>query len=135
MPLEVESDGCTTPPRKKLISQSAFTPTIDIVELEKIETIADLKSFRSDTKNRFDEIQKRAKKTYFEISNEAQKQIIKAHSLSASILDRFPMKSTGFTAKDAAERTLKCIKYLAKEANESEKRCLETLNEKCKHSL
>lgn len=135
VPLEVESDGYTTPKRRRRTSHSEYTPTIDIVELGKIESIADLKSFRSDTKNRFDEIKKKTKKGYFETNDEAEKQIIKAHSLSASILDRFPIKSKGFKASETAERTIKCIKYLAKEGNESEKRCLEILNKECKHKF
>jgi hypothetical protein len=140
VPLEVESAGFVTPRKGRRQSHSAYTPTLDIfepVKMEpvKMESITDLKSFRSDTKHIFDQIQKKAKNGYFGTSDEVEKQIIKAHSLSASILERFPKKSRGFKADVAAERTLKCIKYPAKEANESEKRCLEILNQKCKHAF
>ena len=135
MPAEVESEYYGTPPRKRFVFQAQGTPLLDLVELEKIEIIADLKTFRNNTESRFDRMQKRTEKKYFETDDEIEKQIIKAHSISASILDRFPVKSTNFNTKGAAERIIKSIKHPAKKASKNEEQCLEILNKKCKHGF
>ena len=123
-------------PQKRFGKASPKTPTLDLFEVEKMETISDLKSFRRETKSQYERMQRRSNTGYFETNNKVEKQIIKAHSLSASIVDRFPVDGRrDANCTPAAERMISAIKHVAEKMTGSEVRCLEELNKKQEHKF
>lgn len=120
------SEGRRTP--KRCFLEEPASPVNERYIPSKVETADDLVAFRNDTKAAFERMRLTSN---FKTNDPAEKQIIKAHTISASDLSRFPVGSLASETKgvdlDKVKRVLKSVQSLSKEPNESERRCLQHL--------
>lgn len=115
-------------PRKMLFGKYSDDRSISPADQHQIvvETIDDLKSFRKTTKSHFGKMNKSGH--LYEAKSAAEQRIIRAHSFSSGIADRFPMTSKSYNTQDGANRILKSVQHLPEESSESEQNCLAALN-------
>lgn len=109
-------------PTKRLFRKERSSSPADL----KVETIDHLKDFRKTTKSHFGKMNQSG---LYEAKSASEQRIIRAHSFSSGIADRFPLTSQNYNAQDGANRILKSVHYLPKESSESEQNCLAALNE------
>lgn len=119
-------------PRKKFFSKHCEERSSSAEDLNPIaaKTIDDLKDFRKTTKNLFGKMNQSGQ--LYEAKSASEQRIIRAHSFSSGIADRFPLKSKKYNVQEGANRILKSVQHLPEESSESEQNCLAALNNSLK---
>lgn len=119
-------------PRKKLFSKhrEERSSSAEDLNLSVAKTIDHLKNFRKTTKGLFEKMNQNGQ--IYEAKSTSEQRIIRAHSFSSGIADRFPLNSKKYNVQEGANRILKSVQHLPEESSESEQNCLAALNNSLK---